>query len=70
MKGFLDLMGVLCIVQAVGGALNNLLGSGSRSWFVVNYIGFLDGYEVFASIVLGVLGIVMCAAARTVGKRG
>ncbi|GII90201.1 hypothetical protein [Sinosporangium siamense] len=61
MKVFLELLGVLFIVQAVGGLFSNLWG-GSRSWFLVNYLSFLDGYEVFASIVIGVLGLTLCLA--------
>ncbi|RBQ20238.1 hypothetical protein DP939_10520 [Spongiactinospora rosea] len=68
MKVILDVAGVLCIVQAVGGALNNLLGSSTPSWFLVNHIPALDGHEIFASIVVGVLGVALCAAARAAGR--
>ncbi|WP_243659178.1 hypothetical protein [Tamaricihabitans halophyticus] len=55
-------------MQGGGGALNNLIGEG-RSWFLVNYLDFLSGYELFASIVLGVLGVAIVAATESKTKQ-
>ncbi|GAA3118516.1 hypothetical protein [Streptosporangium carneum] len=68
MKVTLEILGTLCVVQAVGGTINNLWGSG-RSWFLVNYLDFLDGYEIFAGIVLGVLGLALCSAGMALRRK-
>ncbi|MQA11175.1 MAG: hypothetical protein GEU98_21975 [Pseudonocardiaceae bacterium] len=68
MRVFINLLGTLLLVQGVGGVLNNLIGD-SRSWFLVNYLDFLDGYEVFASIVIGVLGLALIGATESKKKQ-
>ncbi|MDF5758484.1 hypothetical protein [Spongiactinospora sp. TRM90649] len=67
MKAILEIAGLLCLVQAVGGALNNLT-DGSPSWFLVNHVALFRGYEIFASIALGVLGVALWAAGRSIGR--
>ena len=67
MRATFEILGTLCVVQAIGGTINNLWGSG-RSWFLVNYLDFLGGYRIFASIVLGVLGLALCAAGAAMKK--
>ncbi|MFF5204771.1 hypothetical protein [Streptosporangium sp. NPDC000396] len=67
MKIILEVVGTICVIQAVGGMINNLFHGGPR-WFLVNHIGFLHGYEIFASIVLGVLGLALFAAASATKK--
>lgn len=68
MRGIFNLLGILLIVQGGGGVLNQLL-DGSRSWFLVNYLDFVRGYEIFANIVIGVLGIAVVAATESKQKQ-
>lgn len=65
MRATLWILGSVCVVQAVGGALSALWGRG-REWFLVHHVGPLEGYEIFASIVLGVLGLALWAAGAAV----
>lgn len=60
MKQLLELIGFLALVQGVMGLLNS-----STDWHIgfVQRIGFLDGYEVFASVTLIVLAFALFAAA-------
>ncbi|GAA2890967.1 hypothetical protein GCM10010517_55240 [Streptosporangium fragile] len=66
MKATIKILSILCLVQAAGGVVSNVWGDG-RGWYLVNHIGFLDGYEIFASIVVGVLGLALGAAASSAG---
>ena len=63
MKLVLTLLGWLLLLQGVGGLLNSLLGwwRWAHDLLVVNWLPFLEGYEVFAAIVIGVLGFVLLA---------
>ncbi|WP_068928598.1 hypothetical protein [Planobispora rosea] len=67
MRRFVELLGLLLIIQGVGTVVNALLGwwRWAHDLLVVNRLGFLEGWEVLAGIVLGVLGVAVCAAART-----
>lgn len=68
MKTVLEVSGWLLLLQGIGGVINNLLGwwRWAHDLLVVN---LLDGYQVFAGIVLAVLGIALLAAARSTGRR-
>ncbi|WP_223167306.1 hypothetical protein [Nonomuraea sp. SYSU D8015] len=70
MKEVLKVLGWLLLLQGVGGLVNGLLGwwRWAENLIVVNHLAFLDGYEVFASIVTGVLGFVLLAVAESVGR--
>ncbi|MGI5126135.1 hypothetical protein ACQEVB_04900 [Pseudonocardia sp. CA-107938] len=60
----LEILGIVMVVQGVGGAINNIVG-GKPSWFLVNHLPFLHGLELPASIVLAVVG----GALTIVGER-
>ncbi|MBU5443361.1 hypothetical protein [Paenibacillus sp. MSJ-34] len=49
---------LLLLLQGVGGIINRLAGGGP-SWFLVNYIDALQGYEIIASIILVILGAII-----------
>ncbi|NBE95706.1 hypothetical protein FE391_28180 [Nonomuraea sp. KC401] len=74
MHALLTISGWLLLLQGVGGLINALFGwwRWAHDLLVVN-LPFLEGYEVFAAIVIGVLGFVLLAAAdvtkRTEGDR-
>ncbi|GIH81544.1 hypothetical protein [Planobispora longispora] len=67
MRRFVELLGLLLIVQGVGTVVNALLGwwRWAHDLLLVNHLGFLEGWEALAGIVLGVLGVTLRAAART-----
>ncbi|MER6345888.1 hypothetical protein ACWC10_07700 [Streptomyces sp. NPDC001595] len=60
MKQVLEVLGFLALVQGVMGLLHEF-----TDWDMglVRRIGFLDGYEVFASVALVVLACALFAAA-------
>ncbi|MEV0344491.1 hypothetical protein AB0H88_01905 [Nonomuraea sp. NPDC050680] len=70
MKVILDLVGWLLVVQGVGGVVNTLLGwwRWAHDLLLVNVLPFLQGREIFAAIVIGVLGLVLLAASASMGK--
>ncbi|MFD0888714.1 hypothetical protein ACFQ08_29610 [Streptosporangium algeriense] len=68
MRAILRILGSVCVVQAVGGALSDLgdLEGLGREWFLVRRVDLLEGYEIFAGAVLGVLGLALWAAGSAV----
>ena len=70
MQAALTAIGWLLLLQGAGGLINSLLGWWwwARDLLVVNLLPVLRGYEVFVSIVLGVLGFVLLAV-RASAKR-
>ncbi|MBL1103523.1 hypothetical protein JK361_02710 [Streptomyces sp. 5-8] len=67
MKQVLELLGFVALAQGVMGIVHEF-----TDWQVgvVQRIGFLDGYEVYASIALVVLAFALFAAAESVGRAG
>ncbi|MEU8143888.1 hypothetical protein [Nonomuraea sp. NPDC048901] len=70
MKVILYLLGWLLVAQGVGGVVNTLLGwwRWARDLLLVNILPFLHGREIFAAIVIGVLGLVLLSASASMGK--
>ncbi|UIX35313.1 hypothetical protein [Streptomyces sp. GQFP] len=66
MKQLLEIVGFLALVQGVAGLLHEFT---DVHWGLVRRIGFLDGYEVYASVALLVLSFALFAAAES-RKRG
>ncbi|CAL9616629.1 hypothetical protein [Streptomyces sp. NPDC057838] len=60
MKQVLEILGFLALVQGVAGLVTEFAG---WNWGLVRRLGFLDGYEVYASVALLVLGVALFAAA-------
>ncbi|MGK5533480.1 hypothetical protein [Streptomyces sp. URMC 129] len=65
MKKILEAVGVLLILQGAGSVVHHF-AEWFEPWTVVHRIGFLDGYEVFAGVVLAVVGLAVCAASEKV----
>ncbi|MFF7049998.1 hypothetical protein ACFY94_16735 [Streptomyces griseorubiginosus] len=67
MKQLLEVVGFVALVQGGMGLLHEF-----TDWHVgvVQRLGFLDGYEVYASVALIVLAFALFAAAEAVGSRG
>ncbi|CAM4508081.1 hypothetical protein NONI108955_38240 [Nocardia ninae] len=47
----LETLGLLLLIQGVGGLINNLAG-GSRSWFVLNYLDLPDWARLVGYLIL------------------
>lgn len=62
MKHVLELLGFIALVQGVLGLVHEF-----AHWRVglVQRLGFLDGYEVYASVALVVLALALFAAAES-----
>lgn len=60
MKQLLEFLGVIALVQGVAGLLHEFT---DWDWGLVQRIGFLDGYGIYASVVLLVLAVALFAAA-------
>ncbi|WP_158890418.1 hypothetical protein [Amycolatopsis anabasis] len=67
MKKALELIGTLLVIDGIAGIIHEFTGW-FKLWVIVRYLDFLDGYEIFANIVLAVLGVVVITAAN-IGKR-
>ncbi|WP_344483312.1 hypothetical protein [Nonomuraea monospora] len=70
MQAVLKVLGWLLILQGVGGLVNGLLGwwRWAHDLLVVNLLPVLKGYEVFAAIVMGVLGFALVAVAESMDR--
>lgn len=64
----LEILGILMVVQGVGGVINNWVGGG-KSWFLVNHLPFLDGWQIPASIVLLLAGLFIADRGAKIRKR-
>lgn len=60
MKKILELIGIVLVIQGIAGVVHEFTGWFGL-WTIVPYLGFLDGNEIFANIVLAVLGGLMLA---------
>lgn len=71
MKAVVKVFGWVLLLQGVGGVVNTLFGwwRYAHDLLVVNLLPFLDGYEVFAAAVLGILGLVLLAVAGSAQER-
>ena len=67
MKKFVELIGTLVVINGIAGIVHEFTGWFDL-WVIVRYLKFLDGYEIFANIVLIVLGVAIVTAAN-IGKK-
>ncbi|MDX6363284.1 MAG: hypothetical protein QOC85_2294 [Streptomyces sp.] len=63
-KQVLEVVGFVALVQGAMGLVQEFTGL-LHGWGIVQRLGFLDGYEVYASIALLVLAFAMFAAAES-----
>ena len=61
MKQLLEFLGFICLVQGVMGLVHEFT---DWHWGLVQRAGFLDGYEIYASVALVVLAIALFAVAE------
>ncbi|MFJ2769064.1 hypothetical protein [Streptomyces sp. NPDC087300] len=64
MRQVLEFLGVLLLIQGAAGLIHELTGS-LDGWGLVQRLGFLDGYEIFASVTLLVLAVALFAAVES-----
>ncbi|MEV0170078.1 hypothetical protein AB0I00_02965 [Streptomyces sp. NPDC050803] len=62
MKQVLEILGFIALVQGVAGLVHEFT---SWDWGFVQRVGFLDGYEIYASVTLLVLAFALFAAAES-----
>ncbi|OQD53651.1 hypothetical protein BM536_025480 [Streptomyces phaeoluteigriseus] len=60
MKQLLEVLGFIALVQGVAGLVHEFT---DLDWGLVQRLGVLDGYEVYASVALLVLAFALFAAA-------
>ncbi|MFI6208393.1 hypothetical protein ACIBAI_18655 [Streptomyces sp. NPDC051041] len=65
MKRVLEFLGFVTLLQGVAGLVHEFTG---WDWGLAQRLGVLDGYEVYASVALLVLGFALCAAAEGRGS--
>ncbi|MEV0589231.1 hypothetical protein [Nonomuraea sp. NPDC050310] len=58
MSKVLNIIGVILIIQSVGGVANAIWWSGD-GFSLVNRLALFEGYEVFANLIVGVLAVVL-----------
>ncbi|MGW4082569.1 hypothetical protein ACWEGS_05990 [Streptomyces sp. NPDC004822] len=61
MKQSLEFLGFICLVQGVAGLVHEFT---DWHWGLVQRVGFLDGYEIHASVTLLVLAFALFAVAE------
>ncbi|GAB2448475.1 hypothetical protein [Streptomyces incanus] len=66
MKKLLEILGLIALIQGVAGLVHQFTGWG---WGAVQRVGFLNGFEIYASIALVALGFALFATAES-GKSG
>ena len=66
MKEIISGLGLLFVVQGVGGVINHLT-NGGKSWFLVNYIDAFEGFEIVMDIIFIVVGGVISLASWKIG---
>jgi hypothetical protein len=74
MKKSFQLLGIVMVLQGVSGAIDHLAVQPFFGFFlnlfnrvVLPRLGFLDGYELFANLILAVLGAVVVVAVDRLG---
>ncbi|MFI9408061.1 hypothetical protein [Nocardia sp. NPDC052316] len=53
-----ETLGLLLLIQGVGGLINNLAG-GSKSWFVLNYLDLPGWARLTGYLILSAIGAVL-----------
>ncbi|MCO4694431.1 hypothetical protein ABTX34_33705 [Streptomyces sp. NPDC096538] len=62
MRKLLEVLGFVAVLQGVSGLVTEFA---DRDWGLVRRTGFFDGYEIYASVALLVLGIALFAVAES-----
>ncbi|CAM5438768.1 MULTISPECIES: hypothetical protein [Streptomyces] len=62
MKQLLEVLGFIALVQGIAGLVHEFT---DWKWGLVQRVGFLDGFEIYASVALLVLAFALFAAAES-----
>ncbi|TWD24195.1 hypothetical protein FB570_104321 [Streptomyces sp. T12] len=62
MRKLLEVLGFVAVLQGVAGLVTEFT---DWDWGLVRRTGFVDGYEIYASVALLVLGIALFAVAES-----
>ncbi|MEU2367354.1 MULTISPECIES: hypothetical protein [Streptomyces] len=62
MRRLLEVLGFVTVLQGVAGLVTEFT---DWHWGLVRRAGFLDGFEIYASVALLVLGVALFAVAET-----
>lgn len=68
MRSVLEIVGIVLVVQGIGGFINNWVGGGP-SWFLVNYVPALKGWEIPVSVVIALVGAALAARGERARKQ-
>lgn len=68
MKELFYTIGVLCLIQGVGGIINYFFSSG-RSWFIANYLTDADFLIIIINIILILIGGLITLVNSTKNKK-
>ncbi|MCT2591486.1 hypothetical protein LHJ74_16515 [Streptomyces sp. N2-109] len=63
MKSLLGFLSFILISQGLGGLLHELTGGAFHLWGLVHKTAFLEGFEIYVSLLLVVLGVAVGTAA-------
>ncbi|MEE1940693.1 hypothetical protein V1L54_14985 [Streptomyces sp. TRM 70361] len=66
MRKLLELLAFLLIAQGLGGVAHHFF-DWFDLWALVHRVGFLDGHELYTSVVLFVLGVAVGGVAERLG---
>ncbi|MFI0976844.1 hypothetical protein ACH4SP_07420 [Streptomyces sp. NPDC021093] len=67
MKKIFEVVGFLLVLSGVAGLIHEWF-EGFKLWGIVDKLGWFEGYEIYANIVLAVAGLaLMVASARLSG---
>ncbi|WP_433545038.1 hypothetical protein ACQPZG_07470 [Streptomyces sp. CA-294286] len=69
MKRILEVAGFLMMLFGVAGLVHEWF-DWFRLWGVVEKLGWFEGYEIYANIVLAVTGLALVAASERAGRAG
>ncbi|WP_158883020.1 hypothetical protein [Amycolatopsis anabasis] len=66
----IEILGIALLVQGIGGFINRIAGSGSKSWFVQLHV-LPESMHIPASVVMAVVGgiLVLAAGAKRTRSR-
>ncbi|WP_406357727.1 hypothetical protein OHB56_34780 [Streptomyces sp. NBC_01635] len=61
MKKLLEILGVIALIQGVAGLVHQFT---DWNWGLVQRVGFLEGFEIYAGLALLALAVALFAAAE------
>ncbi|MFF0741791.1 hypothetical protein ACFYVL_15445 [Streptomyces sp. NPDC004111] len=69
MKRILEVVGFLLVLWGVGGLIHEWF-DWFKLWTIVDKLGWFEGYEIYANIVVAAAGLALIVAAERTGRSG